>query len=451
MKRYLKELKPTEFEDIVAMVALYRPGPMQFIPDYIERKHGRQKIEYILPQLEPLLKNTQGIMIYQEQLMKLAQEIAGFTLGEADVLRKAVGKKIKELLDAQKQKFIDGTVKNGYSKEIAKELWQWILPFAAYGFNKSHSAAYATIAYQTAYLKAHYPVEFMASVLTSEKADVERIALLIEECKKMDIEVLPPNINESLKNFTVVPGQQKIRFGLLAIKNVGTNIIDATTQEIKEHGPFISIGDFINRVNSKDLNKKSMEALIKAGAFDAFNERNQLLANLEKLLEIAREHQKNKSNGQIGLFASSPSTIKTEIKLEPAVPAKLLEKLTWEKELLGLYVSSHPLNSFKKLFEKKTVAIATIDKAMVNRKIILGGLVSNIKKIITKTGKPMLFIKLEDLSGKAEVVIFPNLLERNPNALQENKIVFVAGRVDDRNGEIKIVADDVQEIMVQDS
>ncbi len=214
-------------------------------------------------------------MIYQEQLMKLAQEIAGFTLGEADVLRKAVGKKIKELLDAQKSKFIDGAVKKGFEKKVADQLWQWILPFAAYGFNKSHSAAYATIAYETAYLKAHYPVEFMASVLTSEKADVERIALLIEECKKMDIEVLPPNINESLKNFTVVPGQQKIRFGLLAIKNVGIGIIDAVTQEVKNAGPFTSMSDFINRVNSKDLNKKSMEALIKAGAFDAFNERNQ--------------------------------------------------------------------------------------------------------------------------------------------------------------------------------
>ena len=451
MKRYLKDLKSTEFEDIVAMVALYRPGPMQFIPDYIERKHGRQRITYIIPQLEPILKNTQGIMIYQEQLMKLAQEIAGFTLGEADVLRKAVGKKIKELLDAQETKFIEGTVKKGFDKKIAKELWQWILPFAAYGFNKSHSAAYATIAYQTAYLKAHYPVEFMASVLTSEKADVERIALLIEECKKMDIEVLPPNINESLKNFTVVPDQQKIRFGLLAIKNVGVNIIDAVVQERKDHGPFEGIGDFINRVNSKDLNKKSMEALIKAGTFDAFNERNQLLGNLEKLLEIAREHQKNKSNGQIGLFASAPSLKSAPIKLEDALPAKLLEKLTWEKELLGLYVSSHPLNSFRKLFETKTTAISKIDKSWVNKKVILGGLITNAKKIITKTGKPMLFIKFEDLTAKTEVVVFPNLLDKNPNALQENKIVFFAGRVDDRNGEIKIVADDVQEIVSQES
>ncbi len=447
MKRYLKDLKPSEFEDIVAMVALYRPGPMQFIPDYIERKHGRQNITYIVPELEPLLKNTQGIMIYQEQLMKLAQEIAGFTLGEADVLRKAVGKKIKDLLDAQKSKFIEGAVKKGFEKKVADQLWQWILPFAAYGFNKSHSAAYATIAYETAYLKAHYPVEFMASVLTSEKTDVERIALLIEECKKMDIEVLPPNINESLKNFTVVPGQQKIRFGLLAIKNVGVGIIDSTTEEIKKGGPFTSIGNFINRVNTKDLNKKSMEALIKAGAFDAFNERNQLLQNLEKLLEIARENQKNKNNGQIGLFASSKVTVNYDIKLAVAEPARMLEKLTWEKELLGLYVSSHPLNSFKKLFEQKTVAISKVDKNMVNKKVILGGLISGVKKIITKKGQPMLFIKLEDLTGKGEVVIFPNLLEAKSAILQENKIVFIAGKVDDRNGEIKIVADDVQEII----
>jgi len=294
MKRYLKELKPSAFDDITAMVALYRPGPMQFIPDYIERKHGKQKIEYLHPKLEPILKETQGICIYQEQLMKIAQEICGFTLGEADVLRKAVGKKIKGLLDAQEHKFVEGAIKNGVDKKIAEELWQWILPFASYGFNKSHSAAYATIAYQTAYLKAHYPVEFMASVLTSEKADVERIAFLIDECKKMDVEVLPPNINESLKNFTVVPEKNQIRFGLIAIKNVGTNIIDAIVQEKKAKGPFKSIGDFIYRIHSKDLNKKSMEALIKAGAFDQFAERNKLLQNLEKLLEIARENNKLK-------------------------------------------------------------------------------------------------------------------------------------------------------------
>ena len=447
MKRYLKELMPSTFEDITAMVALYRPGPMQFIPDYIERKHGKQTISYLHPKLEPILRETQGICIYQEQLMKIAQEVCGFTLGEADVLRKAVGKKIKELLDAQESKFIEGAIKNGASKKVGEELWQWILPFASYGFNKSHSAAYATIAYQTAYLKAHYPVEFMASVLTSERADVERISFLIDECKKMSVEVLAPNINESLKNFTVVPGKNQIRFGLLAIKNVGVNIVDAVVEERKVAGPFKSIGDFIHRIKSKDLNKKSMEALIKSGAFDQFAERNQLLENLEKMLEIARENNKKQNTNQIGLFASF-SAVNNDIKLEPATPATEFIKLGWEKELLGLYVSSHPLNGFKKLFASRTTPIAKIDANFVNKKVVLGGLVSSVKKIITKSGKPMLFIKLEDLSGKMEVVIFPTLLEKNPRALQENKIIFVAGRVDDRNGEIKIVADDAQEILV---
>jgi len=448
MKRYLKELHPTTFEDITAMVALYRPGPMQFIPDYIARKHNKQKIEYLHPKLEPILRETQGICIYQEQLMKIAQEICGFTLGEADVLRKAVGKKIKELLDAQETKFTEGAIKNGVSKKIAEELWQWVLPFASYGFNKSHSAAYALIAYQTAYLKAHYPVEFMASVLTSERNDVERIAFLIDECKKMDVEVLPPNINESLKNFAVVEGKNQIRFGFLAIKNVGANIAEAIVSERKIGGKFASIGDFINRIKSKDLNKKSMEALIKAGAFDEFAERNQLLQNLERMLEIARENNKKQNTNQIGLFANSTVKVNNDIKLEPATAATNFERLSWEKELLGLYVSSHPLNGFKKLFESKTIAISKIDASFVEKKIIVGGLVSSVKKIITKNGKPMLFMKLEDLTGKTEVVIFPNLLERNPVALQENKIIFVAGRVDDRNGEIKIVADDVQEILV---
>ena len=447
MKRYLKELVPTTFEDIIAMVALYRPGPMQFIPDYIERKHGKQKIEYIHPKLEPILKDTYGICIYQEELMRIAQEVCGFTLGEADVLRKAVGKKIKELLDAQETKFVGGAIKNGASKKVAEELWQWVLPFAQYGFNKSHSAAYATIAYQTAYLKTHYTVEFMASVLTSEKADVERIAFLIDECKKMNIEVLPPNINESLKNFAVVEGKPQIRFGFLAIKNVGTNIAEAIVEEKKVNGPFKSIGDFIHRVKSKDLNKKSMEALIKAGAFDQFAERNQLLQNLEKMLGIARENNKNQNTNQMGLFANTKIS-NNDIRLEPATVASNFEKLGWEKELLGLYVSSHPLTDFKKLFETRTTAISKIDESTVDKKIVVGGIVSGVKKIITKNGKPMLFMKLEDLTGKIEVVVFPNLLDRNPVALQENKIIFVAGRVDDRGGELKIVADDAQEILV---
>mgnify|MGYP001617367775 CR=1 FL=1 len=445
MKRYLKELKPTEFEDIIAMVALYRPGPIQFIPDYIDRKHKRKKITYLHEKLIPILKDSQGICIYQEQLMKIAQEICGFTLGEADVLRKAVGKKIKTLLDAQEEKFISGAVKNGVDKKSAEEIWQWILPFAEYGFNRSHSAAYAMIAYQTAYLKAHYPVEFMASVLTSEKADIERIAVLIDECGKMGIEVLPPNINESLKNFTVVPNENKIRFGLLAIKNVGEGIIEAITAEKKANGPFKSIGDFINRINSKDLNKKSLEALIKTGAFDEFEERNKLLQNMENLLEIARERTKAKASNQKGLFDfggsdGGPSSANNKINLAAATPATNFEKLNWEKELLGLYVTSHPLEDFRKIFENNTFSINKITAEIVNKKIKIGGIISSIKKIITKNGAPMIFMKVEDLTAKTEVIVFPSIMEKNPAVFVENKVVFIKGRVDDRNGEPKVIA-----------
>ena len=469
MKRYLKQLKPTVFEDIVAMTALYRPGPIQFIPEYISRKLGRKKIEYLHPKLEPILNNTQGVCIYQEQLMQIARDLAGFSLAEADVLRKAIGKKIEKLLKAQEEKFINGCIKNDINKNVAQKIWQWILPFAQYGFNKSHSSAYATIAYQTAYLKSHFPVEFMASVLTSEKIDIERIAVLIEECKKMKIEVLSPNINESLKNFTVVPKKNKIRFGLLAIKNVGENIIDVIVEE-RKNGPFESIGNFINRVSSKDLNKKSLESLIKSGAFDNLGERSQLLHNLERLLEYARETQKTKINGQKGLF--NTSQLNAEIILESVSPASNFEKLSWEKELLGLYVTSHPLDDYKSILEKTTLPLAKIGEKLENPdpaqtfntwgipsygnnrarkpKVKVGGIISSIKKIITKNGKPMLFMKLEDLTDKAEIVVFPNMIERNPAVFQENKIVFINGRLDNRNNEPKVIAEEIEEVITKE-
>ncbi len=449
MKRYLKQLKPTEFEDIVAMVALYRPGPMQFIPEYIARKHKKKEIEYLHPKLKPILEKTQGICIYQEQLMQIARDLAGFTLGEADVLRKAVGKKIEKLLNEQEEKFIKGVEKNGIDRKIGIKLWQWVLPFAQYGFNRSHSAAYATIAYQTAYLKANFPVEFMASVLTSEKGDIERIALLIEECKRMNIEVLPPNINESLKNFTVVENNQKIRFGLRAVKNVGENIIDVITNEIKQNGKFDSMADFLKRVNSRDLNKKSLESLIKAGAFDEFEERNKLLSNLEKLLEYSREYQKNKTNGQKGLFENI--TFSNDITLEPSAEATNFQRLSWEKELLGLYVTSHPLEDYKEVLKKKASPLKNLQSAYSKQRIRVGGIISSIKKILTKTGRPMLFVKLEDLTDKTEVVVFPNVIERNPTAFQENKIVFVSGRVDHRDNTPKIIADEVEEIITKEA
>jgi len=446
MQRYLKQLKPTEFEDIIAMVALYRPGPMGLIPDYIAGKHKKKNIEILHQKLKPILEPTYGIIVYQEQVMKIAQELAGFTLVEADVLRKAIGKKIKKLLMEQREKFIEGTKQNGIDDSVAQKIWNWIEPFARYSFNRSHATSYGLIAYQTAYLKSHFPVEFMASLLTSEKVEVERIGFLIAECKKMGIEVLSPDINESLQNFTVA-GKKRIRFGLSAIKNVGTNIVKAIVIERKASGHYRSILDFVSRVLSKDLNKKSMESLIKAGAFDKLSERNQLLLNLERLLETARESQKQKANGQKGLF----DRIRDDFKfhLEATKPASKSEKLKWEKELLGLFVTSHPLEDFKKILEKNVLPIAQITNTLLEKRVKIAGVISSIKKIITRNGSPMMFVNLEDLTDKIEVVVFPSIIERNPAAFKENKIVLVSGRVNARDGVPKLICEEIEEIITE--
>ncbi len=461
MRRYLRELKPTEFEDIIAMVALYRPGPMELIPDYIARKHGEKEIVYLHPKLEPILRNTQGICIYQEQLMQIARDLAGFSMGEADVLRKAVGKKIESLLMEQQEKIVSGMTKNGISKQVANQLWNWVLPFAHYGFNRSHSACYATVAYQTGWLKANYPLEFMSALLTSERNDIERIAFLIEETRKMDIEVLPPDVNESFAFFSVVPAKKQIRFGLLAIKNVGEGIVASIIQERKASGPYKSIQDFISRVATKDLNKKSMESLIKAGVFNQFGERNLLLKNMERLLGIARENQKVRAMGQKGLFDSTPYDSPSSLVLEYAEPVPESELLMWEKELLGLYVTSHPLRAIKNILESKALAIRSLEEAMQEiqntrfkfqfsrqrARLCIGGIISTVKKITTKAGKPMLFVGLEDLTDKIEVVVFPSVIERYPEALQVNKMVFITGRLDSRDGEKKFLAEEIEEII----
>jgi DNA polymerase III subunit alpha len=451
MRRYLKELKPTEFEDIIAMIALYRPGPMELIPDFINRKHGRKRITYLHPKLQPILKNTYGIAVYQEQVLQVARDLAGFTYGEADVLRKAIGKKIRELLQEQKEKFIRKTVENGIDKKIAEAVFHFIEPFARYGFNKSHSAAYAMIAYQTAWLKAYYPVEFMSALLTAEKNDIERIAFLIEETRKMGIEVLPPELNESFSNFSVVPAKNQIRFGLLAIKNVGEGIVEAIIKERKAQGPYLSIQDFISRVRSKDLNKKSLESLVKAGVFDHFGERNQLLSNMDRLLEIARENLKVQNGAQKSLFGTASSN--HNLSLQESEPATPHERLIWEKELLGLYVSAHPLQGVKNILAKRAFSITHIRKEAgapsfaKERKVKIGGIISSLKKIITKVGKPMLFIGVEDMTDKIEVVVFPSILEKNPTMFQENKIVFITGRLDSRNGDQKLIAEEVEELV----
>ncbi|MBU6141904.1 DNA polymerase III subunit alpha [Patescibacteria group bacterium] len=448
MRRYLKELKPHEMEDIIAMVALYRPGPMELIPQYINRKFGRERITYLHPKLEPILKKTYGVAIYQEQLMQIARTLAGFTLGEADTLRKAVGKKIKALMDEQSQKMIDGMVKNGITQRTAEQIWHWFEPFARYGFNRSHAACYAMIAYRTAYLRAHYPVELYSSLFNADAHDTDRIAILIGEAKKAGIAVLAPDINKSMSSF--VPEGPAVRFGLLAIKNVGQNIVNAIVDERRKGGPFKSLVDLLQRVDHKDLNKKTLENLLKSGALDSLDiERNMGLSNLEDIVKFASTVRKSKLSAQASLFGlGTPSTATLKLKQAPA--ATPTERLAWEKELLGLYVSDHPLNQYKDMIAKtgaqqiKNLLVKTDADFYPKTKIV--GLVSQLKRITTKLGQPMMFARVEDLSDAIEVIVFSDTLEKTNLVWGENKILQVNGKMSWRGGEPKFICDNVREI-----
>ena len=451
MRRYLKELKPTELEDIIAMVALYRPGPMELIPSFINRKHNREKVTYLHPKLEPILKNTYGICIYQEQVMKIAQELAGFTLAEADILRKAIGKKIKSLLLSQKEKFIEGAKKNNIKEEVTNQLWAWIEPFARYSFNRSHAACYALIAYRTAYLKAHWPIEFMTALLNADAGDIERIAFLVNEAQKKNIQILPPDINKSFVNF--IPEGENIRFGLLAIKNVGLNLVEAIIEERHSGGPFRNFNDFLRRVRHKDLNKKSLESLIKVGVFDSLNtERGYLLKNLDNILSFCQNIKKSQNSSQASLFGTNyhvPAFI--EKKTDENIPdASLKEKLAWEKELLGLYISGHPLNQYlEKLQNYKVKSIKEIlssKKESNNNGYQIAGVISQVERIISKVGQPILFVKIEDLSGTLEMVVFSDTLAKNPTVWRENNVILVNGRLSWRNGEPKFICQQTVEL-----
>jgi len=449
MKRYLKQLVPTTFEDVIAMVALYRPGPMDWIPDFISRKHGRKKIEYIHPKLEPILKNTYGVAVYQEQVMQISQALAGFSLSEADILRKAMGKKIPELIRAEKIKFVEGCVKNGIDKKIAEKVFAFIEPFAGYGFNRSHAACYALIGYQTAYLKAHFPTEFMAALLTSDQDDIDRIAIEIDECRIMGIEVLPPNVNESFVTFAAIcePNQpEKIRFGLGAIKNVGKNVANIIVEERKDSGKFKNLTDFLERVETKDLNKKSLESLVKCGALDELGERGQLVENVEKILNCAKDFQRNQNSNQISLFGSLDSSAKMpEISLESAQSAEKMQKLAWEKELLGLYISDHPLTEYLDFFRQFSTPVAEISQSHVGQSVSVGGIIDKIKKIFLKNQKTMAFVGLEDASGqKIEAIVFPKTLEQYSGLWQEGNIVLVTGKISDKDGTLKLLTDEIR-------
>ncbi|MEA3463958.1 MAG: DNA polymerase III subunit alpha [Patescibacteria group bacterium] len=465
LKRYLRELKPTEFEDIIAMVALYRPGPMEWIPDYIAGKQGKKKVSYLHPKLEPILAKTYGVAIYQEQVMQMARDLAGFTMAEADVLRKAVAKKIPKLLTEQKEKFIDGCVKHGIASQLAGNIFSFIEPFAGYGFNRSHAACYAMIGYQTAYLKAHWPTEFMAALLTADQQNIDRIAIEIEECRNMDIEVFPPNINQSFNSFTVVTSGtaenktvsrdeqfNTIRFGLKAIKNIGGHIVDVIIKERKQHGPYKDITDFLERANDKDLNKKSLESLIKSGSLDQFGERGQLLSNIDNLLNFNKEIAKARSNGQSSLFADAPSlNLDSKVKLEQAPAANRQERLSWEKKLLGLYISEHPFSDYKKYLIDAAAPLAQANEHLGDYQVNMAGVITKIKKIITRANEPMLFVKIEDLSGNIELLVFPKLFKETAPIWQEGKIALCQGKLSDKDQEIKLLCNRVVELTLENT
>ncbi len=451
MKRYLRELKPTVFDDVIAMGALYRPGPMQFIDDFIARKHGRKKIEYLHPKMKDALENTYGILVYQEQVMQISKDLCGFSGGQADTLRKGVAKKIPEVLAKMKPAFIDGAVSIGGADRSAMEkFWKQIEAFGAYCFNKSHSACYGLISYWTAYLKAHYPDAFMAALMTSDQDDTDRLAIEIAESRHMGLKVLTPDVNESFMEFGVVPDKQEVRFGLVAVKNVGAGAVEEIIRAREEGGKFTSIEDFAKRVNSRVVNRKAWESLIKAGAFDTLGNRSDLLFNLDNILAFASKLQKDAASGQADLFGDMMESITPAMKLEPA-PTKHPEHetLQWERELLGLYLSAHPLDAYDSYFEEQTVPIAQLTKDMEGRPVVVGGVVTTSRMINTKNGSKMAFVTIEDKSGELEIIVFPNLYEEVGEQISQDAVVKVKGKINakDRAGnitdEMKLIADEV--------
>ncbi|MEK7187963.1 MAG: DNA polymerase III subunit alpha, partial [Patescibacteria group bacterium] len=446
MRRYMKEMKPTMLEDLIALVALFRPGPMELIPSFIKRKEGKEKITYLHPKLEPILGMTYGIGVYQEQMMQIARSLAGFTLAEADTLRKAIGKKIKSLLDEQKEKLISGMEKNGIPEKTAKAIWELFPPFARYGFNKSHAACYALIGYQTAYLKARYPLEFMASLLNAEMNDIERISFLIQEGREQKIQILPPDINRSFVTFTPEEGAGLgIRFGLLAIKNVGAAIVENIIEERSRGGSFKDFNDFVRRIHHKDLNKKSLESLAKCGTFDSLKiDRQEIIENMDEILKFSSTMKRAATESVNSLFGNNHPPTATLTLKKPNAATNDQEKLVWEKELLGFFLSDHPLNRFTN--KMKEWQSTPIDQAREpqndGRTIKILGLISRIQKIVTKNGQPMLFAHIEDFSIKPlEVVVFNDILNKTGQVWQESNVIYLKGKISWRNGEPKMICE----------
>ena len=446
MKRYLRDLKASTFEDIIAMVALYRPGPMQFIDSFIKRKHGEEPITYLHPGLENSLKNTYGIMIYQEQFMQISKEWCGFTGGQADTLRKAVGKKKIDLMKKVKPDFIRGAVEiGGATEEIAETFWSQLLDFANYCFNKSHAACYALIAYWTAYLKAHYPDAFMAALMTADMRWTDRLAIEIAECKRMGLKVLGPDINQSYGDFGIVGGEKTIRFGLSGIKNMGKSLVeDVVIPERDQNGPFKSVCDFAKRVDSRKFNKKSWEAAIKTGAFDRFGaSRSDLLFNLEAIQAYGAKIQKDVGSGQTDLFGMmGDAGAVPEVEIKPApVQHPEKEQLLWERDLMGLYLSAHPLDKYDTYFEEQTHPMSLITADNDGKTVVVGGIITAVRTILTKKGDKMAFVKIENKTDETEFIVFPSVFAEYGGKLEVDNVVRVRGRVNGRDKDGNVTSD----------
>ncbi|MCC7500475.1 DNA polymerase III subunit alpha [Candidatus Nomurabacteria bacterium] len=443
MTRCLKELKPSTIHDINAMVALFRPGPMETIPMYIERKHNAALIHYLDPRMKEYLDFSYGVLVYQDDVLLTAIKLAGYSWLEADKLRKAMGKKIPEVMAAEKEKLIKGFIEYGkLSKPLAEKLWKLIEPFAAYGFNKAHAASYGRVAYQTAYMKANYPVEYMAAVLTAEAGDIDTVSIMVNECKRMGITILPPDINESFGDFTVIPESGAIRFGLYSIKNFGRGIADQIIAE-RNAGAFVSLSDFLKRITTQHLNKKSLEALIMCGALDSFGERGAMHAHMEMLLKYHRDAVED--HGHDSLFMGMDEVM--ELTLPPAPETPMKERLAWEKELLGLYVSGHPLDAHRERLDaarKKGAAHSIKDlreRAIPGTSAVAAGMISDIRTILTKGGDQMAFIKLADEGDTIEAVVFPKSFVEYREILKPDACVALKGRLSNRNGELSLVTE----------
>ena len=451
MRRYIKELKPTTFSDISAMVALYRPGPMEHIPTFIKAKHGIEPIHYPHPTLATILEETYGVIVYQEQVLFIAQAFAGYSLGQADILRKAMGKKIPEVMRKERRNFIAGAKQNGFSTEVASEVFALIEPFAGYAFNKAHSVSYALIAYHTAFLKANYPAEYITAFLIANAGQAEKVASAIAECRRLDITVLPPDINRSQASFSIEKdgkdGAPAIRFGLTAIKNVGLGAIEPIIAERNKGGIFKSIEDLCRRCDLRGINRRVLESLIKVGALDCLGSRGTLLHNTNRILSLAQREQRLRETGQSAMFDlwGEATPIPTPSLDLEAADVSTDEKLAWERELVGVYLSEHPLSAVAaKVASESTTLCGQIDAELVGQTVVVAGMVASVHSLFTRDRRPFASAILEDLDGRIEVMVWPKLYADTRDLWQEGNILLVEGKVRLRDDRVQLNCDHVR-------